>query len=186
MVTQALTIAVINWLLAARRPQAAPSSGGRFGLGYSRRYRVVILILFLAATGFLVMGLLAFRDDPQAFLIGSGIFGLMWLGAAYCAWDTFCVRLSFSEMQLVREPSLGTITTLSWGEIAGLGFSANSNLFTFSTPTGRRFRVSLFRDGLGTLAEVAGRRLDSSPAAGSLPVLYEKARNPKGRLSALR
>lgn len=179
MTTQAATIAVIDWLLAARRPQAAPSPDGRFGLGYSRRYRVTIAVSLVAATGFLIGGILVLQDDLKAFLVGNGVFGAMWLGIAYYAWDAFCVRLSFSELQLVRESLLGTPLAVSWGEIARFRFSSTSNLFTFSTIAGRHFRVSLFRDGLETLAEVSTRRLGGLPVTESLRTLHEKARNPQ-------
>ena len=68
--------------------------------------------------------------------------------------------------------------TLPWSSITRVDYSSTWNWFCFRGADGQKIRVSIYRNGLVTFAEVASRRMAAGPAGGVPHVLQEKALNP--------
>ncbi len=180
-ISRAATTALLGFLLRKRNPVAArdPRSG-RYLLPFGRPYRVTVVVLAIVAAALLTLEIVAFKDDPgpAALMLASSIFGLIALAALYGLHDAFLVRLSFSEEEIVLESRFGEPRRLPWSAVLSVEYSTIGNWFVFRSAGRPSIRVSIYRNGLGTFAEVAERGLAHSPAGGGHYLLYEKAKNP--------
>ncbi len=180
-ISRAASTALLGFLLRKRNPAASrdPRSG-LYRLPFGRPYRVTAVVLALEAAALLALEIVAFKDDPApaALLVASSVFGLIALAALYGLYDAFLVRMSFSEEVLVREGPFGDPLRVPWTAVISVEYSTIGNWFVFHSPGRPSVRVSIYRDGLGTFAEVAGQGLARGPAGGGHDLLHEKAGNP--------
>ncbi len=180
-ISKTATNALLDFLLRKRNP-AAPLDprSGRYLLPFGRPYRVAVVILAVEAAALLALEIVAFKDDPgpAALVLASSIFGLLFLAMLYGLFDAFLVRISFSEEMLVRESPFGRPLSVPWSAVISVEYSTIGNWFVFHSPGRPSVRVSIYRNGLATFAEVAGRGLARSPAGGGHYLLCEKAKNP--------
>ncbi len=180
-ISRAASTALLGSLLRKRNPVAPidPRSGRRL-LPFGRACRVTVAIFAVEAAALLALEIVAFKDDPRpvALVLASAVFGLLVLAMLYALYDAFLVELSFSEEMIVRESPFGGRLLLPWSTVTSVEYSTIGNWFVFRAPGRPPVRVSIYRSGLGTFAEVAGRGLERSPAGGGHYLLHEKAKNP--------
>ncbi len=180
-ISRTATTALLAFLLRKRNPVASrdPRSG-LYGLPFGRPYRITVVILAIEAAALLALEIVAFKDDPgpAALVLASSIFGLIFLAALYGLYDGFLARIGFSEEMLVRETPFGPPLRVPWTAVISVEYSTVGNWFVFHAPGRPSIRVSIYRNGLGTFADVAGRGLERGPAGGGHYLLHEKARNP--------
>ncbi len=140
----------------------------------------MIVVLAIVAAALLALEVMAFKDDPGpvALVLASSIFGLILLAALWGLHDAFLVRLSFSEEEIVLESRFGEPRRLPWSAVLSVDYSTIGNWFVFRSAGRPSMRISIYRNGLRTFADVAERGLAHSPAGGGHYLLYEKARNP--------
>ena len=175
---------IISWLLSKRVPAARVDVlSGRFVLDYPLRYIATVVAFFIAACGFVVLGLVAWWEDWNKLLFAFMIIGPIWLYFGLAIYDALCVQLSFSPQALVKTTPLGGQVWVPWQGVTKVSYSTLTDLFTFSSSAGA-VRVTIFRNGLGTLAEVAEEALKSTPLGKAPHLLFEKASNAviSGRL----
>ncbi len=125
--------------------------------------------------------IVAFKDDPGpvALVLASSIFGLILFAALLGLHDAFLVRLSFSDEEIVLESRFAEPRRLPWSAVLSVDHSTIGNWFVFRSAGRPSMRISIYRNGLGTFAEVAERGLAHSPAGSGHYLLFEKARNPR-------
>ncbi len=173
--------ALLDFLLRKRNPVAPlDPRTGRHLLPFGRACRATAAVLAAQAAAFVALSIYAFRDDPGSagLVLSLSIFGLLLLATLYGLYDTFVVTISFSEEMLVRENRGGRPVWMPWSSVTSVEYSSIANCFVFQSPGRPSIRVSIYRSGLRTLAETAGRGLDGNPAGGAIYLLHEKARNP--------
>jgi len=151
--TEFATLALLSWLKKGRVGIAAASPvDGSFNLGFSSRYRATMAAFFSIATGFLVLGLVAFWREPRTLLLMTAVFGTMWLAMAYTVYDTFLVLVSASPAGVrVRSPLSGE-RMLPWERLRRVSYSSLASSFSFESLDGWSVRISLYRNGLLSLA----------------------------------
>jgi hypothetical protein len=178
-VSNVITEKILSWLLAKRDPAAQRDPvTGRFCLPYSRPYQWMVLVMFLLATGFLVLGIAGTLDDPKALLIVSSIFGLLWIGMVAALYDVKLVTIDVSDDGIRRKGPFGSEIHLSWQEIDRMGYSEAWKWFYFRAPGAGTIRVSVYRNGLETLAATAAARLQGRPVEANVTVLRERTARP--------
>jgi len=176
-ISVAIANKILNWLLRKREMQAPRDSAtGRYLLSCGVPYRVVLIFCVMLFLGFLALGTV-FRDQPVSWAVYSAVFGLPALGTLYCIHEVLAVRISFSEDGIQREGGLSPSVTLPWSSITHVDYSNAWSWFCFRGMDGQKIRVSIYMNGLATLAEFASRRVASGPAGGAPPLLLEKALN---------
>jgi hypothetical protein len=163
---------VLSWLLSSRVGKVRPDlSDGSIELSYSRQYRMAMIFMFLLANGLLALAIPFWGDLPK-FLLVSGIFGVLWAALLYCVYDAFLRSIRVSGEGITR---VGVLTrkVLDWTPIQKVSYSSLGNWYTFRSADGWSIRVSIYRNGLGSLAELAARYLPQSPAR-SLPPSFSR------------
>ena len=180
--SHAATNTVLKWLLNKRNPEAEQdATTGRLLLSYSRPYRLMILTFAVFSSLILVFGVFVFRDELRPLIIVSLIFGLLWVEMLFAVYDTFLVRLSFTEEAIFREGRFGGTIVVPWSSITAVSYSAIWNWFKLQAESFPTIRVSIYRNGLGTLAQYAGRGLERSPAGSTPLLLHQLAVNPAAK-----
>lgn len=175
VLTHTATNAVLQWLLRSRNPVAAQNPrNGRYDLPYGTPYRATMAVIVLISAFFLGFSCYALKDDPKGLLLAGGIFGLMFAGSAFAFHDAFFVRIGFSSEGLVRESRFGSPRRISWSAVTKMDYSMSCHWFVFRAAVSSPIRVSIYRSGLATLAECAGRGLAGGPADGSSWLIREK------------
>jgi hypothetical protein len=175
-----LTEGILNWALRGRDPAAQTDPlTGRCSLMCGARYKTIVCLFFAISTLFPILGVLISREltGPGLLLVAT-ICGAMWLAGLYAAYDTFLVDLSFGPDGLTRKTIPGHGAYMPWSRITAIEYSTIGNWFTFRSPDCRPIRISIYRNGLGAFAEVAGVGMKSSTLGHSSYLLVEKARNP--------
>jgi hypothetical protein len=179
-ISAAIANRILNWLLRKREMQATRDPAtGRYLLSCGAAYRGVLIVCALLFLGFLALGI-ALRDEPVSWAVYSAVFLLPTLGTLYCIHEVLMVRISFSEDGIQREGGLAPSVTLLWSSLTGVDYSNAWSWFSFRGQDGHKIHVSVYMNGLATLAEFASRRMASGPAGGAPPLLLEKALNPDG------
>ena len=174
-----ITVKILQWLLAKRNPLAPRDPvTGRFCLPYSRPYSWMIVTMFLVTTAVLVFGIAGTIDDPKALLIVSVIFGLLWIGMAAAVYDVRLVKIEFSDDGIRRRGPLGSEIYLPWQSMDRVGYSDTWKWFHFRAANTGTIRISIYRNGLDTLAETAASQLQTSPASSSVTILRERIARP--------
>jgi len=177
-ISVAIANKILNWLLRKRKLQAPRDPAtGRYLLSCGVAYRVVLILCGLLFLRFLTLGI-AFRNEPVSWAVYSAVFLPPTLGTLYCIHEVLVVNISFSEDGIQRKGGLGPAVTLPWSSITRVDYSNAWSWFCFRALDGQKIRVSIYMNGLATLAEFASRRMASGPAGGAPPLLLEKALNP--------
>lgn len=176
MIEAEASLWVLKLLLSRRTPEAArDAASGRFVLGYSRTYRLLIAALAAFSAGLLAVGAVSSLDDAGTLLIACGVFGTMTLGMAWALYDAFVVRLEFSEEGIFRSVPGRAATAMPWPSVTSVQYSTTWSWFRFRAPGFPTLSVSIYRDGLRTFADVAARGLVRSPAGKAPYLLHQKA-----------
>jgi hypothetical protein len=171
MPTGQLSNEISNWLLnkilASREPSAETDCAtGRFVLRYGRAYRWMVSLLLAIAAGFLVMGMMGTVGDLKAFLIVTGIFGIFTLAMLIAFYEMMYVKIGFSRDGLHRSTPIRQDLFIPWSGVAAVTYSESFKWLKLRTEARESICVSIYRDGLGTLAEMACERLEGSAADG--------------------
>ena len=176
----ALTQAILGWLLRHRRLTVDPDPAtGHHGLGYGRPVRLVSILMFLVATGFLVLSTVSLRDRPVGLLFTGAIFGAVFLGTLHGIYDAFLLRLTVSEEGLGRGIGAVESVDLRWSEITGIDYSETWHWIRFRSDTRPTLRVSIYRDGLLDLAVLARDGLEACGSTLTADLIFEKARDSR-------
>lgn len=177
-IEHAMTAAVVRRLLAGRRPRASQDESGRFVLDYSPVYRWLAVVAVLVSAGFLALGIAGFHDDAKGLAVVGGIFATMLAGALFLARDVFWLRIAIDDEGIHRSARGGRAVTVPWTEIERVHFSESMHWFSFISTDHPTVRVSLYRNGLVTLAEHAEGKLAPAAAAAAGPLLRAKTPDP--------
>ncbi len=175
-----LTKSLLDWLLRGRTPLVSVDAAtGQHQLTFSGRYRHVIALMGVLAIAIGAVGVyMVVKVSGPARLLVALVFGGLSLAIAYIVFDTFVVRIGCSDAGLTRQIAGRPPVLIPWARIARIDYSYMGNWFTFRTNDGLTVRISIYRDGLGTLDKFAGSALQASPAGRAPHLLYEKSRNP--------
>jgi hypothetical protein len=174
-----IAVGLLDWLLRKRVPEAAPDpESGRHLLSFGRVYRVTVVVFFALACGLVALGLVAFHDEPRGLLLYMAIMGALWAGTAWALYDALWVRITFSTDALIRKSPLGGDLWMPWSSVASVTWSDAASWFVFRSTDGKAIRISVYRNGLGTLSRLADEALSRSPAGRAPFVLHQKAANP--------
>jgi len=171
---------LLGWLLSQRDPEAElDMATGTRRLTYSRRFQVTTIVVLVVASGAFgfITGLM--RDDLNALAGALAIFGLMWLAAMVGAWDAFLTKVSFSSEGIFLDRGARAQSFIPWSAVTRVRYSRLGSWFAFRAPGFRTVRVSIYRNGLKSLAEVASLQLAHAKAGNIPALLFEKARNPR-------
>lgn len=177
--TGQLSNQISNWLLdkilASRDPIAEiDPSTGRHVLSYGKAYRWMVISLLAIAVSFLALGIWGSLGDPKALLIVGGVFGVFTLAMVISFYEMVHVRLAFSRDGLYKSSPLGRELFIPWSGLDKASWSESFKWLKLSTGTGEVIRISIYRDGLRTLAETASERLEGTAAAGHARLIREK------------
>lgn len=171
---------LLERLLRARDPIARhdPASG-RYRLAYGRAWAWIAGLFVLISAGFLLFGVAVVRDDAVPLAIVVVVFGSMTAASLYALYDVAFVRLSFDGETLVKDSPLSGPVWVPWSRVVKVEYSNAASQIVFRSADGQTVRVSIYRNGLGTLADVAGAALQRGPMGTAPSVLYEKAAPPE-------
>lgn len=130
------------------------------------------LLLLVVSAGFLVLGIMGTLDDPKALMITSAIFGVMFISSLWAVYESHFVTIGFSRDGIFRR-GLGQEVWAPWSSVMGVDFSESMKWFRFRTRGHGTIRVSLYRNGLGTLTGVVASAPLDTPAADAARLLRQ-------------
>ncbi len=171
LLTHGLTSAVLRWLRGARVADAALGPEASVELCFSPAYRVTVVILGAVATALLAGTVVIFHDDPQALVMTVAIFGALWLATFAAVYDAFGVRLTAAPRGVTTRSWFGGERFLPWERLSAVTYNSNMNWYRFRSDQGWSVRVSIFRSGLGTFAQLVRANIQRSPAR-SVPARF--------------
>ena len=165
---------MLEWLLRVREPEAEPDlATGRRSLTYSRRFLWTACVVSIVADGAFGLTMVLMWEDPPALAWGIGIFGLLWLAAMVAAWDAFWTKVSVSSEGIFLERGRGVL--IPWDKISRVRYSRLGSWFSFRAPGYPTVRVSIYRNGLQSLARLARQGMAPAAAANASDLLQEMA-----------
>lgn len=167
---------MLESLLRVREPEVQPDvATGRRRLTYSRRFLWTACLVSVVANGAFGLTMVLTREDPPARVWGIGIFGLLWVAAMIAAWDAFWTKVSVSEAGIYLERGRAACVFIPWSAVEGVRYSRLGSWFAFRAPGYPTVRVSVYRNGLLSLAECARRGLSAGTATEATVLLREMA-----------
>ena len=167
--THASTTAILAWLLRARMPAITLNPvDGSIPLDYGPTYRIVLMVFVLLTAAMLVGIGVVFWGDAPAFAIAVGIFGAMWFGFVYGAYDAFCVTMKASSRGLESKSPLTGHRVLPWESITRVTYGSTGNWYRFKSEWGWSIRVSIYRNGLRSFSALVSANIGRSPARAHL------------------
>lgn len=174
IVAQPLTRALLRWLLA-RRETVAPldPATDRAELGYGKPFCVVAVLLTVLSTALMSLGLVGGQGDPKAMTIFMLIFGTMWAASIWALHETFFVSIQVSRDGLFRRIRNGRELHIPWISVTSVTYSEAMNWLVFRAKGRGVIRVSIFRNGLTTLASLAEEHLSGEAARPAAALLQE-------------
>ena len=169
---------VLDWLLA-RREAEVPSdpATGRRSLTYSRRFLWTTCLVWVVANAAFSATIVLMKEDPPALVWGAGLFGLLWVAALAAAWDAFVTKLSVTEEGIWLQRGRAQRAFVPWKAVSNVRYSRLGSWFSFRAPGYPTVRVSLYRNGLGTLARCAERGMGRKRAR-KIPELLRRFATP--------
>jgi hypothetical protein len=144
---------ILAWLLSRRDPVAPIDPvTGRYLLPYGRMFRRVSVLMLGVAAGSLVLGAVGTWGDTRAFTLITSLFGMFLCGCLWGLYESHVVTLGFSRDGIFRR-GFGQEVWIPWSDVTRVDFSESMKWFRFRTRSRGTIRVSLYRNGLGTLAD---------------------------------
>lgn len=168
--------AILGGLSIRRETTVEPDETGTVHLRHGRVFRRMVAFYVTLTTTLLALGCTALWPDRTGFALVAFVFGAMWLASLGLAFEVFGVELSADEDGVTRRNLLGRERRLAWKEVAGVRHSEAFHRLSFRAPGQRPLRVSLYRDGLGTLASLAEERLSPEVAGAARAKLEPRTR----------
>ena len=156
---------LLSWLMELR-VGVAPSDpvDGSITMAFGRAYRATVFILLLIATASLTGFGIVFRGDPVPQVIVLTVFGLLWLGLLYGAYDAFCVDLKTLSRGIESKSPLTGERFLAWECLQSTSYASYGNWYTFKSDQGWAIRVSIYRNGLKSFSALVSANIARSPA----------------------
>ena len=177
-ISNVITERILAWLLSRREPVApVDAATGRHLMPYSPIFRRVTLLFLVVSAGFLILGTLGTLDDPKALMITSIIFGLMFGSSVWAFYEAHFVTIGFSREGIFRR-GLGQEVSAPWFSVTRVDFSESMKWFRFRTHGHGTIRVSVYRNGLGTLTDFVGTAALDTPADDAARILREQSGFP--------
>ena len=165
---------LLRWLFDGRRLHAdSDNNHGRYVLSYSRRYRWTLLAFTAMCVGLLVLGAFSGEESRQLLAVYYALFipicGLFF----YAAYDAFVLGISFDEQGVFIEGAQTRF--VPWTAVTGVRYVRWLDWFVVECEGGVKIRLSAYRDGLHTFAQLASRGMQAHVAGKAGPLLIEKA-----------
>ncbi|MDX1389518.1 MAG: hypothetical protein R3344_10040 [Acidobacteriota bacterium] len=152
-ISNAITERLLTWILSKRDPVApVDPTTGRHLLPYGRAFRRMVVLMTAVAGGFLVLGIVGTWGDTEALAIVTVVFGTMLGGFVWGLYESHFVRIGFSNDGIYRQVA-GRELWVPWSDVVAVEFSESMKWFRFRTRSHGTIRVSVYRNGLGTLAD---------------------------------
>jgi hypothetical protein len=163
--THGVTKSLLGWLRGSRSG-TVPSdpTDHSIELRFGSPYRVAVAAGFLLATGFLLGGVLAVGEDRQAQVIVGVVFGALWFGMIYGVYDAYGVQLKASPRGIRSKSWLRQEREMYWEQIDRISYASIGNWYTFRSSQGWSVRVSIYRNGLRSFADLVAANVGRSPA----------------------
>jgi hypothetical protein len=170
-----ITERILAWLLSRREPVApVDTATGRYLMPYSPVFRRMTLLLLVISAGFLILSILGTLDDPKGLMITSTIFGAMFTGSLWAFYESHFLTVGFSRDGIFRR-GVGQETWAPWSAVTRVDFSESMKWFRFHTRGHGTIRVSVYRNGLGTLIDFVGSAPLDAPATDAARILREES-----------
>lgn len=167
------TQALLSWLLERREGVVKPDPvDGSIVLSFGRPYQVTVAWLFAVATVMWVFIVVVFYGETgTAAALGLG-FGLMWIATLYGVYDAFGVVVKASARGLESLSPLFGARQLPWEDIQSVSYATHGNWYTFRSGQGWAIRISIYRNGLKSFANLVSSNISRSPARFTPPKFY--------------
>jgi hypothetical protein len=167
------TQALLSWLLDRRERVVAPDPiDGSIVLSFGGAYKATVAAVFVVATVMWVFALVVFYGEAgTAFALGIG-FGVLWFATLYGVYDAFAVVVRASARGLESESPLFGARQLPWEDIQRVDYATHGNWYTFRSGRGWAIRISIYRNGLKSFANLVAANISRSPAKFTPPKFY--------------
>ena len=171
---------VLSWLLAERDPEAwRDVETDRFVLSHGGGYRRAIGLVACLAGALLVHAYVSTRSAPDLVLVASPLIAFFVARVGLSLYDALFVRVLVDEEGIVCSAPLRPAVAMPWSAVTDVGFSPTMGSLSFRSPKHPTIRVSMYRNGLATLARSVRTGTSDAFPPEAVWLLEAKAQNPR-------
>jgi hypothetical protein len=142
-----------GWLRAGRKREGERLPGDEWLLGYSRRYRLFLILAGVLSGALWLAPVLAMGESVRTIVIWSSIFGPLFLGVILVLAAAFRARITVGRAGIELEAPWRRTGRIRWEMIRRVRYRKGLGYLLIERHDGPAVRIGAMRDGLGTLGE---------------------------------